>query len=65
MLAATLDRKSSLLTLLQHSGIMCASDSRDVESEEDRASVMSQSASQDGSSNGDRDCADSLHSDCN
>ena len=40
---------------------MCGSDFRDVvESDEDPASVMSQSASQDGRSNGDQDCADSL-----
>ena len=59
-LGECLDRKSSLLTLLQHSGIMCGSDFRDVESDEDPASVVSQSASQEGSSNGYRDCADSL-----
>ena len=61
MLAATVANTRHIWLYLQHSGTTCGSDFRDVvESDEDPASVMSQSASQDGSFNGDQDCADSL-----
>ena len=61
MLTATQHIIVTFWLYLQHSGTVCGSDFRDVvESDEDPASVMSKSASQDGSSNGDQDGADSL-----